>query len=98
MSRQSELVVDRSGIYEDRVQKFLAKIRAYQNEELKKIEEKSNDEIQFEKNKIIADARNYELDQYNKKEKGLDIEWKIKRSRKVNESRLSKMKIRFELI
>jgi len=97
MSRQSQNI-DRSGIYEDRLQKFLGKIRSFESDELKKINEKSNDEVQFETNKIISESKSYDQDQFSKKQKGLDIESKIKRSRKINESRLSKMKMRFEMI
>jgi hypothetical protein len=40
--------LNRSEIYQERYYRFLDKIRAYQNEEVQKIQDKSKDEIEFE--------------------------------------------------
>lgn len=74
------------------------KIKAYESQEIKQIEQKSNDEIQYESNLILAQARAQSEEDLKKKQTGLQIEHKIKRSRKINECRLSKMKVRFEMI
>lgn len=38
---------------------------------MKKITQKSNDEVQFETNKIISESKSYDQDQFSKKQKGL---------------------------
>lgn len=38
---------------------------------MKQINEKSNDEVEFETNKIISESRIYDQDQFGKKQKGL---------------------------
>jgi hypothetical protein len=36
--------------------------------------------------------------QFEKKFKGVEVDFKIQKSRKINEMRMSKMKLRFEMI
>lgn len=89
---------NREEIYEDRLQKFLKAIKEYESEELRKIKQKSKDEQEFETNAIMKEAREKDELTYSKKQKGVEVESKIARSRKINEMRLSKMKLRFEMI
>lgn len=99
MSRmKADSLANRSEIYEERFNRFLHKIRSYQQEEVRKIEDRSKDEIQFESNKIMSESHEHDALSFGKRQKALDVETKIKKSRKINEARLSKMKTRFEMI
>lgn len=62
---------------------------------MKKIEDKGKDEIDFESNKIISESHDHDTVSFGKRQKALDVDTKIKKSRKINEARLSKMKTRF---
>ena len=75
---------DREEIYSDRFQRFLSKIKSWQSEELRKVQQKARDEEEYESNKIISDAREKDSDYYAKKQKTIEVDSKIKRSRKVN--------------
>ena len=86
---------DKEEIYSNRVQNFISHIEKWQREEMRKVQQKARDEEEYESNKIISDAREKDGEYYAKKQKTIEVDSKIKRSRKVNEMRLSKMKLRF---
>ena len=92
------LVESPEEIYQDRFDKFMKTIRNYQDSEKDKINQKSKDEREYEVSKIIKEARERDGEVFEKKHKNIEVESKIYRSRKVNEMRLSKMKLRFEMI
>ncbi len=96
--KKGQAQVNRSELFEERYHRFLDKIKAYQIEEVKKVEDKSKDEIEFESNKILSESRDHDTVSFGKRQKALDVQTKIKKSRKINEARLSKMKTRFEMI
>lgn len=49
--------IERENDFETRMDKFKSIIRKYENEEMRKIKQKSSDEIEFETSKIINEAR-----------------------------------------
>lgn len=78
----------------ERLDMFLDAIRKYQNHELAIIQEKSRDEQEYEKNKILMEAQDQNESYFLKKQKTIEMDSKIARSRKINECRMSKMKLR----
>lgn len=91
-------VMEREQQLDERMERFKAAIRKWETEEIRKVKQKSADEVEFETGKIMSDAREKESDAFSKRVKGVEVEAKIRKSRKVNELRLSKMKVRSEMI
>ena len=91
-------MIDTQEIYDERMRKFKKAIYLFQEKEIKDIKEKSEEEQAYEHSKIIREDKEYYEGAYEKKFKGIEVEVKIQKSRKINEMRMSKMRLRFEMI
>lgn len=95
---QEENNIDPHYVYEQRMNRFQAAIRRYQTDSLKNIHDKADKEEEFYVNKIRHDARTRDEDAFRKMEDNVKVAEKIFKSRKVNECRMSEMKVRFDMI
>eukprot|EP00919_Chromeraceae_sp_WS-2016_P012109 GHVR01028403.1.p1 GENE.GHVR01028403.1~~GHVR01028403.1.p1 ORF type:complete len:100 (+),score=10.46 GHVR01028403.1:2612-2911(+) len=91
-------MIDTQELFEDRMEQFKRTIRKFKNQEVKAIEDKGRDEQEYEGNKIIKESKERDEEFYDKKFKGIQVDIKIIKSRKINDLRMSKMKVRFEII
>lgn len=92
------MIIDPQEVFDERMRKFRKAIKQYQQDEVRQIQSKSEEEQQYEHHKIIQENQQYEENAYAKKFKGIEVEVKIMKSRKINDSRMKKMKLRFDMI
>lgn len=63
--------LERENRFEERMDKFKSIIRKHENDEIRKIKQKSSDEVEFETNKIMNEAREIEGEHFQKKVKNV---------------------------
>ncbi|CAD8064734.1 unnamed protein product [Paramecium primaurelia] len=83
---------------QERVKKMVNAIKAEANEKAEQIKDMAAQQFRIEKNKLLNQQKERIIEEYKKKIESYTIEKRIQRSSKINQSRLSKMQARFELI
>ncbi|CAD8059219.1 unnamed protein product [Paramecium primaurelia] len=83
---------------QERVKKMVNAIKAEANEKAEQIKDLAAQQFRIEKNKLLNQQKERIIEEYKKKIESYTIEKRIQRSSKINQSRLSKMQARFELI
>ncbi|CAD8148378.1 unnamed protein product [Paramecium octaurelia] len=83
---------------QERVKKMVNAIKAEANEKAEQIKDMAAQQFRIEKNKLLNQQKEKIIEEYKKKIESYTIEKRIQRSSKINQSRLSKMQARFELI
>ena len=63
--------LERENRFEQRMDKFKSIIRKHEQDEIRKIKQKSTDEVDFETNKIMNEAREIEGEHFLKKVKNV---------------------------
>lgn len=97
MSHQ-EHFPDPHQVFEARLEKFKFAIKKYKNDQLKIINDKADTEEEYEVGRIKKDANSKNEDSFRKMENNIKVAEKIFKSRKINQCRMSEMKIRFDMI
>ena len=85
-------------IFQARMEKFKFAIKKYKNDNLRVINEKADREEEFELNKIKGEANIRNEDSFKRMEDNIKVAEKIFKSRKINQCRMSEMKVRFDMI
>lgn len=85
-------------IFQARMEKFKSAIKKYKNDRLKIINEKADEQERFELKKINDEASNRNQDAFKRMEDNIKVAEKIFKSRKINQCRMSEMKVRFDMI
>lgn len=83
---------------DSRLAEFIAIIKKEEQEEIDKMDSKGKVECLDARNKIVNQGVEREEEVARKKNLGVDTEAKIRKSAKINESRMDMMKARYELI
>ncbi|CAD8132668.1 unnamed protein product [Paramecium pentaurelia] len=83
---------------QERVKKMVNAIKAEATEKAEQIKDMAAQQFRIEKNKLLNQQKERIIEEYKKKIESYTIEKRIQRSSKINQSRLSKMQARFELI
>ncbi len=78
--------------------RFLKTVKDYQQSNLKVINDKADKEEEFWINKIKHEAQEKDEEAFRKMENSVKVAEKIFKSRKINECRMSEMKVRFDMI
>ncbi|CAD8177670.1 unnamed protein product [Paramecium pentaurelia] len=83
---------------QERVKKMVNAIKAEATEKAEQIKDMAAQQFRIEKNKLLNQQKERIIEEYKKKIESYTIEKRIQRSSRINQSRLSKMQARFELI
>lgn len=83
---------------QENVQKIVEAIKSEAEEKAEQIKKNAEEQFKIQKNNIVNTEKDKIIEEYKKKIEKYQVDKRIQRSAKINESRLEKMKARFDLI
>lgn len=85
-------------VYEERMNRFLKTIKNYQTTQVEDVNKKADQEEKYWVDKIQSEAKEKNEEAFRKLDNQVKVAEKIFKSRKINECRMSEMKVRFDMI
>ena len=85
-------------VYEERMNRFLKAIKQYQTSNVEEVNRKADHEEKYWVDKIQSEAKDKNEEAFRKLDNQVKVAEKIFKSRKINECRMSEMKVRFDMI